>query len=223
MPAVAPRKAPRPRLYLVTPPQFEPASFAKALDEALSAGDVACVRLRLPGASQDELRHAVDALRPVCHRREAALLISEFFRLARECGLDGVHFEDGASAQREARELLGADAVIGVGCGASRDRGMSAGERGADYVSFGPVAVDESLRTGETAGAELFEWWQSMIELPVVAEGGMTPALAEDLCGAADFIAACRSVWDHPEGPGAGVRSYVEALDRGMARPAGEP
>ena len=35
------------RLYLVTPPAFDPAAFAPLLAEALDAGDVACVQLRL--------------------------------------------------------------------------------------------------------------------------------------------------------------------------------
>lgn len=210
--------APRPRLYLNTPFLFEPKPFAEQLAQALDAGDVACVRLRLSGASEDELRFAIEVLRPVCHARETALLVADFFRLVPDTGLDGVHFEDGRNAQREARALLGPEAIIGVGCGASRDRGLNAGERGADYVSFGPVAAAAALATGEIAEPGLFVWWQTMIELPVVAEGGMTPALAERLCGAADFIAASRSVWDCPGGPGSGVAAYVAALDRGMAR-----
>lgn len=218
MPATRTPAPPKPRLYLVTPPQFDPSAFTGPLQAALESADVACLRIRMPGASEAEIRAAVEALRPICHRRDVALLVSDYFRLAKECRLDGVHFEDGQNAQREARELLGADAFIGVSCGASRDRGLSAGDRGADYVSFGPVAAEDALRTGETAEPALFEWWQDMIELPVVAEGGMTPEIAESLCGAADFIAARRSVWDHPEGPAAGVAAYVAAIERGMER-----
>lgn len=210
--------APRPRLYLGTPVRFEPAAFAETLAEALAAGDVACVRLSLPGASEPELKRAIAALAPVCQAGDAALLIMDYYRLATDAAVDGVHFEPGAGAVREARALLGPDKIIGAGCGASRHQALTAGELGADYVSFGPVSVPESLRTGEIADPELFAWWQSMIELPVVAEGGMTPEIAESLCGAADFILASRSVWEHPDGPAAGVRAYEAAFDRGMAR-----
>jgi thiamine-phosphate pyrophosphorylase len=41
------RSNPRQRLYLVTPPISDPASFAGALEQALGAGDVAAVLLRL--------------------------------------------------------------------------------------------------------------------------------------------------------------------------------
>lgn len=205
---------PAPRLYLNTPPLFEPKPLAAALAPALEAGDVACVRLRLRGASEDELKYAIEAVRPVCMARDVALVVSDYFRLAAEMDLDGVHFEDGANQQREARALLGPEAIIGVGCGASRDRGLSAGERGASYVSFGPVAVEETLRTGEIADEALFDWWQAMIEVPVVAEGGMTPALAARLVGKADFIAVCRSVWDAEGGAAAAVAAYQGAITR---------
>ena len=130
MPAKAQEGAPRPRLYLITPPQFDPDVFAAALEDALGAADVACLRLQMAGASEEALLRAAERLRPICHRHDVALLVADYFRLVKKAGLDGVHFEDGQNAQKEARELLGADAFIGVGCGASRDRGLTAGERG---------------------------------------------------------------------------------------------
>lgn len=213
-------KSDRPQLYLVTPFLFEPTPFAQDLARALDAAPVACVRLQLRGVSESELRFAIDELRPVCHSREVALVLLDYDRLAHEAGLDGVHFEPGQNRQVEARELLGQDKIVGVGCGASRHQGLIAGERGADYVSFGPVSVDPALRSGDLADRALFDWWQTMIELPVVAEGGMTPAHAAELVGAADFVAACRSVWRHPDGPDAGVREYHAAFDRGPSRSA---
>ncbi len=35
------------RLYLITPPEIEPAGFADQLARALDGGDVACLQLRL--------------------------------------------------------------------------------------------------------------------------------------------------------------------------------
>lgn len=206
--------APTPRLYLNTPLMFEPKPFADALARALDAGDVACVRLRLKGASADELRFAIDALFPICQSRGAALVVSDHWRLAGETGLDGVHLEDERGALREARAHLGADAIVGVSCGASRHAGMVAAENDASYVSFGPVRADPALGSGESAPLELFEWWQQMIETPVVAEGGVTPEDAERLAPFADFVAASNGVWKHAEGPDAGVRAYLAAFAR---------
>ncbi len=202
------------RLYLVTPPAFAPAAFADALAAALEAADVACVRLALE-AGEAELRAAADALRPVCARREAPLVIANHVRLVKPLGLDGVHLADGsANAVRAARAALGADAIVGAAAGASRHRGMIAAEAGADYVSLGPVRAG-ALGDGAEADAELFAWWAEVIETPCVAEGGLTPDIARGLAATADFVAPRFSVWSAPEGPAAAVAAYAAALERG--------
>ena len=59
------------RLYLISPPAFEPAIFAELLAAALDAGDIACVRLELE-TDDDDVRRASEHLVPVCRAREAA-------------------------------------------------------------------------------------------------------------------------------------------------------
>ena len=108
------------------------------------------------------------------------LVVADHFRLAPRLGLDGVHLTDGARQVRAARKALGADAIVGAFARASRHDGMTAAEIGADYVSFGPVGAT-GLGDGSVAPLDLFAWWSEMIEVPVVAEGGLTPALAADL------------------------------------------
>ena len=63
------------RLYLVTPPALEPVGFADRLAEALDAGDVACVQLRLKDVDDDAVRRASDTLRPVAQSRGVAFLL----------------------------------------------------------------------------------------------------------------------------------------------------
>src|SRR4028118_212806 len=63
-----------------------------------------------------------------------ALLVSRL-------GLDGVPLLDAARSVRKVRKDLGDDAIVGAFCHASRHDGMTAGELGADYVSFGPVGA----------------------------------------------------------------------------------
>ncbi|TVQ52894.1 MAG: thiamine phosphate synthase [Rhodobacteraceae bacterium] len=200
------------RLYLITPPAFEPEPFAEVLAEALSVGGVACVRLDLAAADEAAIRRAAAALKPVAAARDVALVIAEHVRLAQTLGLDGVHLRDGgATAVRAARKTLGADAIVGAYAGASRHRGMVAAEAGADYVALGPVRAG-ALGDGEEADAALFAWWDEMIETPSVAEGGLTPQIGSELAGCADFLAPRMSVWTHADGPAAAVRAYAAAL-----------
>ena len=111
-------------------------------------------------------------------------------------GLDGVHLRD-PRPLRKLRADWGPDPIIGAFCGASRHDAMLAGEAGADYVSFGPVG--DNLGAGEQADRDLFAWWSEMIELPVVAEGGLDVAAIEALADATDFIALGEELWSAPD------------------------
>jgi thiamine-phosphate pyrophosphorylase len=169
------------------------------------------VRLALATASEDAVAHAADALRPVCHGRDVPLVVADHFRLAHRLGLDGVHLTDGARQIRAARKLLGADAIVGAFARASRHEGITAAEIGADYVSFGPVAAS-GLGDGTTAPLDLFAWWSEMIEVPVVAEGGLTPDLVAALAATADFIALGEELWSAPQGAEAALAELARRL-----------
>ena len=184
----------RPQLYLITPPGFELDAFADRLSAVLDSAGVACIRLALATSDEDRVARAADRLRLVAHGRDVALVVENHWSLVERLGLDGVHLTDGARSVRKIRKDLGADAIVGAFCGASRHDGMSAAEAGADYVSFGPVSPT-ALGLGAEAPRELFDWWSDMIELPVVAEGGLTPDRVADLAGVTDFFAIGEEIW----------------------------
>ncbi|MEM6586817.1 MAG: thiamine phosphate synthase [Pseudomonadota bacterium] len=183
-----------PQIYLITPPEIELSRFPAELDSVLQAHDVACVRLALSTHDEAELSRAADACREVTHARDVALVIETHFVLAERLGLDGVHLLDGARQVRAARKALGADAIVGSFCGTSRHDGISAGEAGADYVSFGPAGVS-ALGDGSQAEADLFAWWSEMIEIPVVAEGVLDTNYAAQLSGVTDFFGIGIEIW----------------------------
>lgn len=199
-----------PQTYLITPPDVEPAAFAPVLARLLDAEPVACLRLTMPGVGEAELRRAADALREVAHARDVPLVIDTHFRLVEPLGLDGVHLPDGGRDLRRVRAALGAEAIVGAHCGASRHAGLAAGEAGADYIAFGPVAAT-ALGSGALAEADLFAWWSEVIELPVVAEGGLTPALVERLAPVTDFFAVGPEIWGADD-PLAALRQLLAPL-----------
>ena len=199
-----------PGIYLISPAEIELSRFPAQLARVLDVQEVACVRLALSSHDEDVLSRAADACREVTHARDVALVIDTHVLLAERLGLDGVHLLDGARSVRKARQHLGADAIVGAFCGASRHDGMTAGEAGADYVSFGPVGA-HCLGDGTRAEATLFEWWSEMIEVPVVAEGGLDAALIGALGGVTDFFGIGPEIWDH-EDPAAALRALLAGL-----------
>lgn len=206
-PADAPEQ---PQIYLISPPSFELGKFPGLLARVLDEVDVACVRLDLASRDQDTLSRAGDALREVTLERDVALVISDHQILAERLGLDGVHLTDASKSVRAARKALGPDAIVGCFCGASQHDGMVAGEAGADYVSFGPVGTS-GLGDGARAEADLFEWWSQMIEVPVVAEGGLTEDLVRGIAPYTDFFGIGDEIW-HAEDPLAALKTLMRAM-----------
>lgn len=188
------------KLMLVTPPQFELNSFAGVLDTVYAAAEITCLRLGLATRDEDELARAADVLREVSHARDIPVIIDDHYRMVERIGLDGVHLTDGPRRVRDVRKLLGQDAIVGAFCGASRHAGMTAGELGTDYISFGPLSVASLLGEDETAPADLFAWWAEMIEVPVVAEGGLSPDALAGVLPHTDFICLGDEIWSAPEG-----------------------
>ena len=201
------------RLYLITPPAFQAAAFVDQLAEALDAGDVACVQLRLKPASDDEIRRAADRLRPVAQERGVAFIMNDRPDLARETGCDGVHVGQEDAAYAEARRLLGPERVVGVTCHASRHLAMEAAEAGADYVAFGAFFPSGTKAAKHHADPEILRWWSELMTVPCVAIGGITPENCRVLVEAgADFLAVIGAVWNHPRGPGAAVKAFLAEI-----------
>ncbi len=197
-----------PQIYLVTPPDFDLGRYPQTLASVLDAVPVACLRLALASHDEDRLTRAADAVRGVAHAADVATVIDTHVVLAERLGLDGVHLSGGRGV-RAARTALGADAIVGSYCGQSRHDGLNAGESGADYVSFGPVSG--ALGDGALADPDLFSWWTEMIEVPVVAEGGITLELAATLAPITDFVALGDEIWS-AEDPVAAARGFAKAL-----------
>lgn len=162
------------RLYLITPPALDPVAFTPALRDALSGGDVACVQLRLKGASDAEIVLAAKTLGPIVQDAGAAFLINDRPDIAAATGADGVHVGQSDTPLAEARAIVGRDQIVGVTCHASRHLAMEAGEGGADYVAFGAFYSTDTKTPADFADPDILEWWQQLMEIPCVAIGGVT-------------------------------------------------
>ena len=207
---------PRPpcRLYLITPPAIADLdAFAAVLAQALDAGDVAALQIRLKEADDAAVLKAVQILKPVAHAHGVAVILNDRPDLAARSGCDGVHVGQSDASYAEARRTMGPDAMIGVTCHDSRELAMDAAEAGADYVAFGAFFPTDTKATTHRPDPEILTIWQETVETPCVAIGGITPDNAAGLARAgADFVAVSSAVWGAPEGPAAAVRAFEAAL-----------
>ncbi|MDI4664901.1 thiamine phosphate synthase [Xanthobacter autotrophicus] len=177
----SPMPPPGARLMLVftLTPQLRPEMAA----EAVRAGDVAAVVLRLPeggAAAGLPLREVAEAIQ----RQDAAVLVEGSDGMATAAGLDGVHVSDPRNLAATVRSLK-PQSIVGAGGIDTRHDAMEAGESGADYVFFG------SLDPWDRAFPQVLDfvaWWAEVFEVPCV---GLAASLdeAEELARAgADFV-----------------------------------
>ena len=207
------------RLYLITPPQLgDLAVFARRLEAALSAGDVAALQVRLKDASEAEITEAVRVLGPIARAHGAALILNDDPELAARLDCDGVHVGQSDMPCAEARRRVGKDRTVGVTCHDSRHLAMEAAEQGADYVAFGAFFPSPTKDAPTRAEPETLSVWQETMQTPCVAIGGITAETARGLAAAgADFLAVSAGVWSHPGGEAQAVRDLNTAIGEGLA------
>ena len=145
--------------------------------------------------------------------RGVAFLLNDRADLVRATGCDGVHVGQEDMPARQARTLIGSGSMLGVTCKGSRDLAMQAGDDGADYVAFGAFFPSGTKEVTRFIDPEILNWWSELMELPCCAIGGITAENCAPLVQAgADFLAVVGCIWNHPDGPAAGVRALNRAI-----------
>lgn len=206
------------RLYLITPPDLDPAAFSRVLDKTLAAGAksgiVASLQLRLKDVDDAKIVAAIEALMPIAHNYDVAFILNDRPDLAAKYDCDGVHVGQEDTPYAEARATVGADRIVGVTCHDSKDLAFDAAEAGADYVAFGAFFPSTTKTAPKShADVELIEAWTSFVTVPCVAIGGITPENCGPLVAAgADFLAVAGAVWNHKDGPEAAIAAFENAV-----------
>ncbi|MBN2609242.1 MAG: thiamine phosphate synthase [Candidatus Fermentibacteraceae bacterium] len=206
------------RLYLVTDPVLcGPRGVVETCRLALLAG-VGTVQLRDKAASTRELLDTAGLLSGLCMEAGALFIVNDRVDVAMAAGADGVHLGQDDMPVRNARKLLGKDAVIGVSVRTAGEA-RSAFLEGADYLAANLVfATDTKTDLGEPLGLEGVREIKSAAPLPLVAIGGIKPSNSGDvLRWGADGIAVVSAVMAAEDVGGA----VAELLDRMAEIPGG--
>jgi thiamine-phosphate pyrophosphorylase len=189
-------------LYAVTPDVADTALLLAKVETVLAAG-ARLLQYRNKSADAARRGEQARALRAVCRRHAATLIINDDVTLARAIDADGVHVGADDPALAIAREQLGSQKIIGVSCYDDLQRARAAATQGADYLAFGsffasavkPGAVRAPLSVLPAARA---------LGVPVVAIGGITLDNAGGLIAAgADAVAVISALFAAPDPAGA--------------------
>jgi thiamine-phosphate pyrophosphorylase len=176
------------RLYLITPAEGDPLPALKAALAVLPLG-VAAVQLRQPGLTARDLLARCRAMRTVCSRFGATLLVNDRADVALAGGADGVHLPARGLSVADARKL--GLALVGISAHSPGEIARAARE-GADFAVFAPV-YDTAGKRGR--GHDALSQACRAAAMPVLALGGIDAGNAPRcLAAGAAGVACIRSV-----------------------------
>ena len=197
-------------LYAITQTKNKTADII--INEVIAAIKGGAVVVQFRDKESLDAIYLADQLVKVCHEYKVPLLINDDIELAIKVGADGVHIgrEDGAIS--EARDRLGADAIIGVSCYNFVEQAFDAQEQGATYVAFGRFFPSSSKPLAAPAELDTLRKAKFLLDIPIVAIGGILPENGGPLLTAgADLLAVIGGLFETQ--PEQSARAYQALFD----------
>jgi thiamine-phosphate pyrophosphorylase len=177
---------------------------------AFLEGGAGILQIRQKGHWSRNFFAAAQQVARLCRESGTPLIVDDRadFALLLEAGL---HVGQDDLSPRDARKLVGSEAILGYSSHNMTQLIAAAGEP-VDYVAIGPVFATTSKRNPDpVVGVEEILRCRSLIEKPLVAIGGITLENAADLWAAgADSVAIIGALLPEPA-TARGLRERMEA------------
>src|SRR3989338_1917808 len=143
-------------LYAITDSQLLADGKLLPYVEAALQGGVRLLQYRDKSADEARRLREAQALRDLCERHGATLIINDDAELAARLGV-GVHLGQSDGSLAAGRALLRPKAVIGATCHAQLELAEQAAREGASYVAFGRFFDSKTKPGAPTATLELLQ------------------------------------------------------------------
>ncbi len=203
------------RLHVLTDFSFQQRFSHAELAELAIRGGADTIQFRQKHGTFRDILFNAREVAEVCRSHRVALLIDDHVDIALAVEADGVHLGQTDMPLKDARRVLGPEAIIGITT-PSVSLARAAVDGGADYVGFGPVYPTKSKANPlSVKGLEGVLEMANAVDIPVVGIAGITARRAADVLRAgAHGVAVMTAVScaDDPEAATAQFASAIEAL-----------
>ena len=183
--------------------------------ESAFKGGVDVFQYRDKLLSSSERRRQAEALKVLCEAYGVVFIINDDIELALAVDADGVHLGRDDGDYRKLRSRLG-DKILGVSCYNQLELALEAQRAGVDYVAFGRFFPSRTKPDAVQADIELLHQARKVLNLPVVAIGGIRIDNASQIIDAgADAIAVIDGIFGETALENAARdKSYIEVNAR---------
>lgn len=185
------------------------------LAAAYLSGGARLLQLRAKKASSGRLLDISTTIVTLAHRADATVIVNDRADIARLSGADGVHVGQDDLAPASIRQIVGAEAIVGLSTHTAEQLEAAVHEP-VSYIAIGPVFGTDTKTTGYTSlGLEAVRRAAARTGergVPLVAIGGVTLEAAPEVIRAgACTVAVIRDLVAAGD-PAARVRAYLARL-----------
>ena len=176
------------------------------------------IQLRIKDISDEEFRQTALEIIPLCKENEAFLVFDDRVELAMEMGVHGVHLGKNDMNPLQARETMGAEAIIGVTANTADDilrlKGWDVDYVGLGHFRYTTTKKNLSPLLGPDGYREVVnKVREADIPLPIVAIGGITlEDIPEIMATGVNGVAVSGSIINAPD-PVKYTRQLIETLN----------
>ncbi|HEY2908681.1 MAG TPA: thiamine phosphate synthase, partial [Gemmataceae bacterium] len=180
--------------------------------ERAAAGGANVFQLREKQLSDRDLLATAKNVRRWTRQADALFIVNDRPDIARFAEADGVHLGQDDVPVKEARAILGPDALIGISTH-SLDQVRQAILDGADYLGIGPTFPSPTKAFAAFPGLEFVREASRETSLPLFALGGIESANVAAVAAAGArriAVSSCLALADDPEAVARALRTALE-------------
>ena len=109
----------------------------------------------------------------LCEKFGAKFIVNDDVKFAKKIGAKAVHLGKDDESIKEAFEILGKDAYVGVSCYNDISLAINAAKNGASYAAFGSVFTSPTKPNAPKCDLEIVKEAKQILNLPVCVIGGI--------------------------------------------------
>ncbi|MFP4477406.1 MAG: thiamine phosphate synthase [Desulfatibacillaceae bacterium] len=182
------------------------------------AGGATVVQLREKSMDTRDFYELSLRLRTLLDRSGVPLIINDRVDVALACGAAGVHVGQSDLPWKEARRLMGPDAIVGLSVD-TVEQAAEAESADVDYLGIGPVfATTTKPDAGEPLGVDGFARYRQVSSRELVAIGAVSHENAEAVARAGADGVAVVSALCAAESPRRAAALLAQAVRAGRGR-----
>ena len=109
----------------------------------------------------------------LCEKFGAKFIVNDDVKFAKKIGAKAVHLGKDDENIKEAFEILGKDAYVGVSCYNDINLAINAAKNWASYVAFGSIFTSPTKPNAPKCGLEVVKEAKQILNLPICVIGGI--------------------------------------------------